>query len=126
MGKVSVHQLPERITSTDAQCFMSELERYLEAERPRLVFDCSKVSQMDQETVQLLVSCLERAMMTRGDVKLASLREEHVAALRSLGALCLFQNYPSVISAVRQFHRPTAEIGTDLHDADDESLDRVA
>jgi len=71
MRAVTVHEVPDKVTAAAERRFLRELQTFVETERPRLVLDCSRVQQMDNATIHLLLSCLEEAMKRNGDVKLA-------------------------------------------------------
>ena len=107
---VRVHEVPEGLTPAKERSFLRELQRYAEAERPRFVLDCSRVTEMDATTIGLLLSCLEVVMKCNGDVRLASLRPEAEAALRAAGVNRLFEVYPTAESAVHSFHQRTASL----------------
>ena len=72
MRAVTVHEVPEKVTAATERKFLRDLQQYVETERPRLVLDCSKVRQMDNNTIHLLLCCLEEAMKRNGDVKLGA------------------------------------------------------
>lgn len=110
MRPVTVHQLPEQVTAEEETVFLSELERYVEVDRPRLVLDCSRLRLMDDAAIHLLLSCLEEAMKRKGDVKLASLRPGAEAMLRFSGANRLFETYASTADAVRSYRERPASV----------------
>jgi anti-anti-sigma factor len=106
---VRVHQVPEKVTSTNEQSFLRDLQKFAESERPRFVLDCSRVYDMDIATIRLLLSCLEEAMKCNGDVRLASLRPKAEEQLRMAGVSRLFEVYSTSDSAIQSFHqRPTS------------------
>ncbi|HEY6445319.1 MAG TPA: STAS domain-containing protein [Acidobacteriaceae bacterium] len=107
MRAVTVHEIPDRVTSASERRFLRDLQNYVETERPRLVLDCSRVLQMDRATVHLLLSCLEEAMKRNGDAKLAALRPEARATLQFVGVHRLFEMYTTTSEAIQSFrHRP--------------------
>lgn len=111
MRPVTVHRVPEQVTAAEERVFLRELERYVEADRPRLVLDCSGVRRMDDAAIHLLLSCLEEAMKRRGDVKLAALAPGAEAMLRFSGASRLFEVYSSTADAVRSYReRPSVSL----------------
>lgn len=119
MRPVTVHQVPEQVTASEERSFLRELHKYVETERPRLVLDCSRVRQMDNTTIHLLLSCLEEAMKRKGDVKLASLAPEAEATLRLTGVNRLFEFYATTAGAVHSFqHRSSSLIGPEFETAD--------
>jgi anti-anti-sigma factor len=107
MRAVTVHEVPEKVTATSEKQFLRELQNYVETERPRLVLDCSRVREMDNDTMHLLLSCLEEAMKRNGDVKLAGVRSEAKASMLFAGVSRLFEVYATTAEATHSFrHRP--------------------
>lgn len=91
----------------------------MDAERPHLVLDCSRLHQMSREVLHLLFSCLEEALKRNGDVRLAALRPEMKVALQLAGARRLFETYATTAEAVRSYdhvsvHAAPWERGLDM------------
>ena len=107
---VVVRQLPNQLTPSKLNSFLSDLQVYGETQRPRFVLDCSNVFEMDSATMNLLLCCLEEVMKSNGDVRLASLRPEAEAALQLAGVKRLFEVYATTDSAVNSFHQRAASI----------------
>ncbi len=103
MRAVTVHQMPEQVTATEERSFLRDLQKDVETERPRLVLDCSKVQQMDNATIHLLLCCLEEVMKRNGDAKLASLPPGAQATLQVAGVNRLFEIYATTAEAVNSF-----------------------
>ncbi len=103
VNSITVHQIPAQVTATEERCFLQSLQPFVAGERPRLVLDCSKIYRMDDTTTHLLLCCLEAAMKSNGDVKLAALSEANEEALRSVQAHRLFEMYPTPAAAIRSF-----------------------
>jgi len=109
MRAVTVHEVPERVTTAVERHFLRELQNYVETERPRLVLDCSKVLKMDHATIHLILSCLEEAMKRNGDVKLAAVDPDAAASLQLSGVSRLFEVYATAAEAIQSYrHRPPA------------------
>jgi len=106
---VAVMQLQEIRSARQRQDFLRDLHRCIDAERPCVVLDCSKVDRLDKSGVYLLLSCLEEAMKRNGDVKLAGLHASAEMALETYGAYRLFDIHDTTASAVSSFHRPPAD-----------------
>ena len=100
---VTVHEVPEQVTATEQRIFLRDLQKHVETERPRLVLDCSRVRQMDNATIHLLLRCLEEVMKRNGDAKLASLPAGAQATLQLAGANRLFEIYATTAEAVHSF-----------------------
>ena len=105
MRAVTVHEVPEKVTAATERKFLRDLQQYVETERPRLVLDCSKVRQMDNNTIHLLLCCLEEAMKRNGDVKLGAVRPDAKATLQFAGVSRLFEVYNTVAEATQSFRQ---------------------
>lgn len=105
MRAVTVHEVPEKVTAATERRFLRDLQQYVETERPRLVLDCSKVRQMDNATIHLLLCCLEEAMKRNGDVKLAGVQPDAKATLQFAGVSRLFEVYTTVGEATQSFRQ---------------------
>ncbi|HEY5211687.1 MAG TPA: STAS domain-containing protein [Acidobacteriaceae bacterium] len=108
---VNLQQMPEEVTESVQTVILQSLERKCaETERPRFVLDCSLVRNMDTNTIQLLLSCLEEVMKCNGDVRLAALRPEAEDTLRRSGVSRLFEMYATVEAAVQSFQKRAASM----------------
>lgn len=116
MRAVTVHEVPEKVTAATERKFLRDLQQYVETERPRLVLDCSRVRQMDNATIHLLLCCLEEAMKRNGDVKLAGVRPEARATLQFAGVSRLFEVYNTVAEATQSFRQRFGAIVPQLHE----------
>ncbi len=106
LRSVTVHQIPSAVTNTGERRFLRDLQSHVAAERPRIVLDCSEVAQMDDATVHLLLCCLEEAMKSNGDVKLAALSPAAESSLRRSKVNRLFELYPTPAAAVHSYQSP--------------------
>ena len=121
---VSVHHLPEQVTAHTERIFLRDLQPYTEAERPRLVLDCSTVWNMDRAMINLLLSCLEEVMKCNGDVRLASLHPGAKSALEIAGVTRLFETYATTLEAVQSFDQRSislAPLAIEIEGCDDVS-----
>ena len=100
---VIVKRMPERINLKHAREFMREVEPFLKADRPQVVFDFSGVRQMDAAGVELLLQCMSEAMKRDGDLKLAALSPQAAVILELTRADRLFEVYENAADAVRSF-----------------------
>ena len=100
---VTVKQLPEKLSIKQGRSFFREVQSCLTADRPRVVFDCSKVQQLDSAGVHVLLRCLEEAMKRNGDVKLASIPPGATAILELTRVNRLFEAFDSTLEAVNSF-----------------------
>jgi len=106
---VTVRELPEMLTGSKGRSFFSELEVEMERNNPRIVLDCSKVSQMDIPAIYQLLCYLEEAMKRNGDVKLASVPSGIMALLELAGVALLFERFATNTEAISSFRRLPAE-----------------
>jgi anti-anti-sigma factor len=102
---VAVKQLPEMFSVKHRRSFLREVESCLNADRPRIVLDCSKVQQLDSAGIQVLLRCLEEAIKRNGDVKLAAIPPGAAAILELARVEHLFEAFDSTADAVDSFSR---------------------
>jgi len=69
---VLIQRLPERISAKHNRQLMRDLQKYLNSDRPRLVFDLSQVQQMDSSGIEMLLDLLQEVNRRDGDLKLAA------------------------------------------------------
>jgi len=108
---VIVMQVPERFYGAEADSFRQELKTLLQAERPRIVLDCSGIKDIDSTGVETLLQCMDEAMKRDGDVKLAAVAPGSAVILELMKVDRLFEVFDSADEAVRSFHAyPAHEI----------------
>ena len=76
----------------------------MDADRPRIVLDCSTLSICDKSVVLLLLRCLEEAMKRNGDVKLAAISPAAKEMLEITRVRHLFEIFETPALAVNSFH----------------------
>ncbi len=101
---VIVRQIPEAMNGTKLRNFMHECESCLDVDRPCLVLDCSKLTDVDLQVTHLLLTCLEDAIKRNGDVRLACLSPGARAKLDSIGVSSLFEMFDSAPEAIHSFY----------------------
>ncbi len=102
-GPVVVMQVPEELNAAEARTFMEELAPLLEANRPRIVLDCSQVRSVDSAGVEALLECLEETLKRDGDLKLAALSSEAEVILELMRVARVFETFRNCEEAVRSF-----------------------
>lgn len=102
---VSIKQVPERLDVKRGRLFFRELESCINVERPCIVLDCSRVCEMDNYAVHLLLCCLEGAIKRNGDVRLAAVAPNAMLNLELAGLDRLFRIFETTDEAVESFHR---------------------
>jgi anti-anti-sigma factor len=90
----------------------------MNVERPAIVFDCSRIHQMDQQTIYMLLNCLEGAMKRNGDVRLAEVSDAALRNLEISGVDRLFRIFETVDQAVGSFHHRAVALSSPLPQAE--------
>jgi anti-sigma B factor antagonist len=106
---VTVQQLPEHFTREQAHLFLQEVEPLMNVDRPQIVFDFSRVSQLGSVGVELLLRCMEEVMKRNGDLKLATVSAGPKAVLEFTGIDGLFEIFEDSNEAVQSFYRLPVE-----------------
>ena len=102
-GPVIVMQLPEQLKRAEAEAFCSELQPLLEADRPRLVLDCSLVQDVDSAGIEMLLHCMEETMKRDGDLKLATISPVLAVMLELMRVDRLFEIFDTTDEAAQSF-----------------------
>jgi len=102
---VIVIRLPEKLVMGQARLFLREIEAFLKADRPRLVFDFSAVSQVDAAGVEMLLNSMEEVMKRNGDLKLAAVPAGPADILKLTRVDSLFEIFDNTSDAVESFHQ---------------------
>jgi len=100
---VVVKRMPERIDQREARKFFADVQPFLTADRPQLVFDLSQVRQLDSAGVEMLLQCVSEVMKRDGDLKLASLSHQATMVLELTRTDRLFEIYENSTEAARSF-----------------------
>jgi anti-anti-sigma factor len=103
-------QLPERLNHRDVQTCSKELDPILEADRPRVVLDCSLVQYLDSAGVEMLLRCVQEAMKRDGDLKLAAVSPAAATILELMRVDRLFETFETTAEAVESFHAFTIPV----------------
>ena len=106
---LEVKEFPEALNAIRGRRFLGELRSNLHDDRPYIVLDCSKVSQLDRPAIQLLLCCLEEAIKRNGDVKLAAVPPRARSALKFTGVDMLFEIFDTNVEAVNSFRGLSVE-----------------
>ena len=100
---VVVKRMPERVDQREARKFFADVQPFLTADRPQLVFDLSQVKQLDAAGIEMLLRCVEEVMKRDGDLKLASLSPQAIMVLELTRTDRLFEIYGNSTEAARSF-----------------------
>jgi anti-sigma B factor antagonist len=102
---VTVRQIAAAPSRAQERAFLREMQVWMEADRPRVVLDCSQLRELDRASLRLMLCCLEEAMKRNGDVKLAALPPGAAAVMEEAGASRLFAVYATATDAANSFNR---------------------
>ena len=69
---VVVKRMPENVNQRESRKFLQDVQPFLTADRPQLVFDLSLVKQLDAAGVEMLLHCVSEVMKRDGDLKLCN------------------------------------------------------
>lgn len=105
ISNVAVKHLPEVLSAKQACLLLDEIESCMDADRPRMVVDCSHLREMGNASIHFLLCCLEEAMKRNGDVKLAALPRGAATIFGVTGVDRLFEVFETVDDAVGSFYR---------------------
>src|SRR5262249_20850120 len=100
---VVVKRMPEKVNQLEARKFFAEVQPFVTADRPQLVFDLSQVKQLDAAGIEMLLRCVEEVMKRDGDLKLASLSRQARMVLELTRTDRLFEIYENSTEAARSF-----------------------
>ena len=100
---VVVKRMPEKVNSRESRKFLVDVQPFLNADRPQLVFDLSLVKQLDAAGVEMLLHCVSEVMKRDGDLKLASLSPQAAMVLELTRTDRLFEIYETSTDAARSF-----------------------
>ncbi|HKR30968.1 MAG TPA: STAS domain-containing protein [Terriglobales bacterium] len=100
---VVVKRMPEKVNQREARKFLADVQPFLNADRPQLVFDLSAVRQLDAAGVEMLLHCVSEVMKRDGDLKLASLSPQAAMVLELTRTDRLFEIYETSTEAARSF-----------------------
>jgi len=100
---VVVKRMPEKVNQRESRKFLQDVQPFLKADRPQLVFDLSLVKQLDAAGVEMLLHCVSEVMKRDGDLKLASLSQQAAMVLELTRTDRLFEIYDNSTEAARSF-----------------------
>ena len=100
---VVVKRMPEKVNQREARKFLQDVQPFLKADRPQLVFDLSLVKHLDAAGVEMLLHCVSEVMKRDGDLKLASLSPQAAMVLELTRTDRLFEIYENSTEAARSF-----------------------
>jgi len=102
--RVTVKQLPLQLKSGQVRDFLREVSPLISGDRPCIVFDFSRVTEIDSAGVDMLLHCMEQAMKQNGDLKLAAIPPASAVILELTRVDRLFEIFATVSEAVDSFY----------------------
>jgi anti-sigma B factor antagonist len=100
---VVVKRMPARLNLRHSREFMREVQPFLTADRPQVVFDLSQVRQMDAAGIDMLLQCIAEVMKRDGELKLAAPSAQALVIMELTRTDRLFEIYETSTDAVRSF-----------------------
>ena len=100
---VVVKRMPAQVDRFHSREFLREVQPFLKADRPQLVFDLALVKQLDAAGIDMLLHCMTEASRRDGDLKLAALSPEAAVVLELTRTARLFEIYETSTDAARSF-----------------------
>lgn len=122
----TIRAFPEKPVGIHQLAFYRELESCLDLDHPKVVLDCSRLPNLDQDSVYLLLCCLEEAMRRSGDVRLAALQPRAQAALKSSNLDQIFRTFDTVEDAVDSFRAQRIPASTAYIDTSEDGIQSSA
>ena len=102
---IIVKDLPESVTLLHIPALVEEVVPLIRADWPCLVFDFSRVRELDRAGVEMLLDTMEEVVKRNGDLKFAAV-SPHIAVILELTRVDrLFEIFDSPADAVETFHR---------------------
>jgi anti-anti-sigma factor len=95
--------MPQRVNLREARSFFRDVQPFLRADRPQLVFDMSQVEQLDSAGIEMLLECMAECMKRDGDLKLAALSPQAATVLELTRTDRLFEIFETSTDAARSF-----------------------
>ena len=100
---VLVRRLPQSVNAENVRVLLGELDSFLKADGPRLVFDLSQVEEMDAAGVDMLLRCVTEATKRDGDLKLAAPSARALVILELTQLDRLFEIFETPAEAAASF-----------------------
>lgn len=100
---VVVKRMPARVNLREARSFFRDVQPFLKADRPQLVFDMAQVEHLDSAGIEMLLECMAECMKRDGDLKLSSLSPQAATVLELTRTDRLFEIFDSSTDAARSF-----------------------
>jgi anti-anti-sigma regulatory factor len=101
---VLVKRFPDCSQGTACRSFLRDLEALLsQSYQPRMVFDLSAISRMNEAGIELILSCTEEIAARDGELKLAAPPPQAGIALELMQINQVIEVFPSIEEALASF-----------------------
>lgn len=97
-----VIELPASLTTAYVRRFLRGIQVLLRTDRPRIVFDLSRVQEIDRAGTEMLLHCVEQIIRQDGELGLACVPPEIMVVLELTCIDRLFEIFASNSEAVEK------------------------
>jgi len=101
-GNVTIVTISGRVDSVTAAALDSELAKIVREDK-KIILNLKNMAYLSSAGVRAIIKALQSAQKSGGGVKLASVPEQVMEVLQTVGMMQMLQAYPSVDEAVASF-----------------------
>jgi len=101
-GNVTIVTISGRVDSVTAASLDSELAKIVREDK-KIILNLKDMAYLSSAGVRAIIKALQSAQKSGGGVKLASVPEQVMEVLQTVGMMQMLQAYPSVDEAVASF-----------------------
>ena len=101
-GNVTIVTISGRVDSVTAAALDSELAKIVREDK-KIILNLKNMAYLSSAGVRAIIKALQSAQKSEGGVKLASVPEQVMEVLQTVGMMQMLQAYPSVDEAVASF-----------------------
>ena len=101
-GNVTIVTISGRVDSVTAASLDSELAKIVREDK-KIILNLKDMAYLSSAGVRAIIKALQSAQKSEGGVKLASVPEQVMEVLQTVGMMQMLQAYPSVDEAVASF-----------------------
>jgi len=101
-GNVTIVTISGRVDSVTAASLDSELAKIVREDK-KIILNLKNMAYLSSAGVRAIIKALQSAQKSGGGVKLASVPEQVMEVLQTVGMMQMLQAYPSVDEAVASF-----------------------
>lgn len=101
---IVVQRVPETMTGREARAFYEAVLPVVSSDRPRIVFDMSRMRHVDSVGIAVFLRCICQAAKGDGDIKLAGMLPQAAVVFELTRIGQLFEMYENSIAAVMSYN----------------------